>query len=78
MLIWRRRTYPISLVLVFALVQLLIYKLYFFECDCDNNIPPLSSENVNDTVNIVNLNTRILCWVPTTLSRLDRAAVAYE
>ncbi|CAF3673563.1 unnamed protein product [Adineta steineri] len=39
--------------------------------------PHANAGSLNRT-DIFNLNTRILCWIPTTLKRLDRAIVVYE
>lgn len=78
MSLYRRRMFIYCFILLLVTIQPLIYIFYLSEPDCDNKIQPLSPDIINDTTNIINLNTRVLCWIPTTLKRLDRAIVVYE
>jgi len=76
---YRRRMFLYYVLLLLIIVQPLIYIFYSSNSHCVNEkIPTLILDNVIDKRNIVNLNTRILCWIPTTLKRLDRAVVVYE
>ncbi|UJR36370.1 hypothetical protein I4U23_029095 [Adineta vaga] len=78
MLFYRRRMFISCFLLLLLIIQPLIYIFYFSERDCDNNIQPLSPDTFIDQTDIINLNTKILCWIPTTVLRLDRALVVYE
>lgn len=78
MLFYRRRLFISCFILLLLTIQLLVHIFHVSECDSDNNIPPLPPEIAIDKNDIINLNTKILCWIPTTIARLDRALVVYE
>ena len=66
------------LIIVLIIVQAVIYNR-------DANGEPSSQltwehlpENVSDRARIIQLNPKILCWIPTTRQRLDRASVVYQ
>jgi len=75
MLLYRRRMFIYCFLFLLIIVQPLIYIFYL---RCDNKIQIFLPDNITDKANIFNLNTRILCWIPTTLARLDRATVVHE
>jgi hypothetical protein len=75
MLLYRRRMFIYCFLFLLFIVQPLIYIFY---SRCDNKVQIFLPDNITDKANIFNLNTRILCWIPTTLARLDRATVVHE
>ena len=74
----RRRMFIYFVLFLLIVVQPCIYLHYRSTFQCKNQIVFPIPENISDRASIVNINTRILCWIPTTLKRLDRAAVVYE
>jgi len=78
MLLYRRRMFIYCFLSLLIIIQPLIYIFYSFNSHCDNKVEIFLPDNITDKENIFNLNTRILCWIPTTLERLDRAIVVHE
>jgi hypothetical protein len=74
----RRRMFIHCVILSLIIAQPLIYIFYSSNTPCENKVQTLLLDNVTDKASIINLNTRILCWIPTTLKRLNRAIVVYE
>jgi hypothetical protein len=70
------------LFLVITIPYVIIYRSYRNRIDIQYDYVTRSLNNVSvtrsDTDPIVNRNPRILCWIPTTLTRLDRAIAVYE
>ena len=79
-----RRICLFSLIFCLLILQYFIFRFYQKEIDCpaDYSITTLSFDvlerNLSNGESIVKLNPRILCWIPTTLQRLDRALVIYQ
>jgi len=69
-----------SILILLILIQPIIHRFYSRNSTCENNYTNEISfpENFTDRASIYNLNPRILCWIPTTLNRLDRALVVYQ
>lgn len=78
MFLYRRRICIYCLLFLIIILQPLIYRYYSSDVDCENKVEIFIPENITDRENIYNLHTRILCWIPTTLQRLDRALVVHE
>jgi hypothetical protein len=78
MLLYRRRMFIYCVLFGLIIVQPLIYIIYLSDSHCDNQVQIFLSDNITDKTNIINLNPRILCWIPTTFARLDRAIVVHE
>jgi hypothetical protein len=78
MSVYRRRMFTYCFIFLLLIIQPLIYIFCLSNSDSDNKIPTLSPDTINDKTDIIKLNTRILCWIPTTLKRLDRAIVVHE
>jgi hypothetical protein len=74
----RRHMFIYCFIFLLLIIQPLIYIFYFSNSDSDNKIPTLSPDIIDDKTDIIKLNPRILCWIPTTLERLDRAIVVHE
>lgn len=66
------------ILLTLIIVQPIIYIYYSSNIQCDNKVEIIIPENITDRESIFNINTRILCWIPTTLKRLDRAIVVHK
>jgi hypothetical protein len=75
MLLFRRRMFLYYILFLLIIVQPFIYIFYSL---CENKIQIFLPENKTNQTDIINVNTRILCWIPTTLERLDRAMIVYE
>ncbi|CAF1123862.1 unnamed protein product [Adineta ricciae] len=76
---YRRPLFTYSIILLLLAVQPLIHLYYQSNSKCFHYaLTTLAYEALVNHTDIVNLNTRILCWIPTTLKRLDRALIAYE
>ena len=76
---YRRPLFTYSIILLLLAVQPLIHLYYQSSSKCVRYaLTTLAYEAIVNHTDIVNLNTRILCWIPTTLKRLDRALIAYE
>jgi hypothetical protein len=78
---YRRRMFVYCFIILLIIIQPLIYIFYSSVWNCDDRIQTLFQQlpdNISDKKNIVKLNTRILCWIPTTVKRLDRAIVVHE
>ena len=78
MLLYRRRILLYSLMLLCITSLTMINVFHLFDTHCKDKIEISIPDNFTDKTNIIKLNTRILCWIPTTLKRLDRAIVVYE
>ena len=78
MSLYRRRILIYCIILLLLIVQPLIYVYRFSKSPCEHKVPIVSLENITDKGRIINLNTKILCWIPTTIKRLDRAIVVHE
>lgn len=78
MLLYRRTMFIYCLLFLLIIVQPLIYLYYPTDFDCENKVEIFIPENITDRASIYNLHTRILCWIPTTLQRLDRAIVVHK
>lgn len=80
MSLYRRRMFIYYFLFLLIIAQPLIYIYYSsnIQCDDDNKIEIIIPENITDREKIFDINTKILCWIPTTLKRLDRAIVVYE
>ena len=78
MLLYRRRILIYFILLLFLIGLTLINMFHLFDTHCKDKIEISIPDNLTDKTNIIQLNTRILCWIPTTLKRLDRAIVVYE
>ena len=78
MLLYRRRMFIYCVLFLLIIVQPLVYFHYASPFQCENRIEIPIPENISDLTGIYNINTRILCWIPTTLKRIDRAVVVHE
>lgn len=78
MLLYRRRMFIYLVLFLLIIVQPCIYLYYLSTFECENRIEISIPENISDRASIYNINTRVLCWIPTTLKRLDRAVVVHE
>jgi hypothetical protein len=78
MSLYRRRMFIYCIILLLLIAQPLIYIFYLSESHCENKMQISLPDNITDRAKIVNLNTKILCWIPTTIKRLDRAIVVHE
>ncbi|CAF0954953.1 unnamed protein product [Rotaria sordida] len=78
MSLYRRRIFIYFIILLLLIIEPLIYLFYLSDSHCKNNIEISIPDNISDKASIININTRILCWIPTTLNRLDRAIIVYE
>ncbi|CAF3374789.1 unnamed protein product [Rotaria socialis] len=67
-----------SATILFVIIQLSVYLFYSSAPDCRNKLEISIPENLSDKASIFKINTRVLCWIPTTLKRLDRAVVVYD
>ncbi|CAF5205671.1 unnamed protein product, partial [Rotaria magnacalcarata] len=67
-----------SATVLFVIIQSLVYIFYSSESYCRNKLEISIPENLSDKASILKINTRVLCWIPTTLKRLDRAVVVYD
>ena len=73
-----RFLFIVCLTLVLFIVQAVIYSR---RAKCEQNSQLTWKDlpaNVSDRARIIQLNPKILCWIPTTRQRLDRASVVYE
>jgi hypothetical protein len=78
MSLYRRRIFIYCIILFLLIAQPLFYIFYLSGPHCENKLPVSLLENITDREKIINLNTKILCWIPTTIKRLDRAIVVHE
>ncbi|UJR17322.1 hypothetical protein I4U23_004217 [Adineta vaga] len=76
--LYRRPIFTYSIILVLLTIQPLVHVWYQTSTICTHYITTLAPENFVNQTDIINLNTRIFCWIPTTLRRLDRALIVYE
>ena len=78
MLFSRRRMLIYCILCLFIIVQPFIYIHSLSNRQCEDRVQIFVPENISDRASIYNVNTRILCWIPTTLKRLDRAIVVHQ
>ena len=78
MLLYRRRLLIYCVLFLLIIVQPFIYIYFLSYRQYEDRVQIFIPENISDRASIYNVNTRILCWIPTTLKRLDRAIVVHE